>query len=241
MDNNYSQQPYQQGGQFPQQGGYDQQPYQQGGQYGQQMGYSQQPYQQGGQYGQQMGYSQQPYQQGAQYGQQTGYPQQPYRQGAQYGQQMGYPQQPYQQGAQFGQQMGYGQQGMTKNQLIQLPMLKNIKGNIVASSIIAYICAGITTIVALASGNYYSFIDVFALIGLGLGIQLTYSRTCAIILLVYSLINVVVIFALTQQFGGYLVVAAGAYATSSTMKLDKIWKEYLSTGNVFVPTNGGRF
>ncbi len=101
-----------------------------------------------------------------------------------------------------------------------------MKSEIKASAIIAYICAGVTLLVTLVSGNMFSLLDVVILLVLGLLIHLKQSRACAIILLVYSLINVVYTIISTQSFGGYLIVIAGIFAVIYTFKFDKAWKAY---------------
>ena len=120
----------------------------------------------------------------------------------------------------------YAPKVSTKKEFLDLPENKKMKSEIKASAIIAYICAGVTLLVTLVSGNMFSLLDVVILLVLGLLIHLRQSRACAIILLVYSLINVVYTIISTQSFGGYLIVIAGIFAVIYTFKLDKAWKAY---------------
>ena len=120
----------------------------------------------------------------------------------------------------------YTPKAATKKEFLKLPENKKMKSEINASAIICYICAGITLLVTLTSGNMFSLLDVVILLVLGLLIQLKQSRACAIILLVYSIINVVYTIISTQSFGGYLIVIAGIFAVIYTFKCEKEWKEY---------------
>ena len=69
-------------------------------------------------------------------------------------------------------------------------------------------------------------IDAVIILAMGLGIHLKQSRACAIILGVYAVISVIVTLVSTGKFSGYLLIAAGAYAISSTFQLKKRWEEY---------------
>lgn len=69
-------------------------------------------------------------------------------------------------------------------------------------------------------------IDVAILVGLGVGIHLKQSKVCAIILLVYAVVNAVLVTMQSGTFGGWLPLIAGIYAVIYTLKLDKAWKAY---------------
>lgn len=115
----------------------------------------------------------------------------------------------------------------TKQEFLNLPENKKMKGEIKGAAIVAYICAGITAAVMVAyAGNYSAIIDVLLLIGLGLGIHLKQSRACAVALCVVGVINVVVGVATTGSPSGYLVLIAGILAIIYTFKLEKAWQQY---------------
>ncbi len=114
----------------------------------------------------------------------------------------------------------------TKAEFVALPENQPLKKQLSTSGILCYICAGITLLVSLIGGNTWGILDVVILLVLGLFIHLKQSRVCAIILLVYSIFNVVYTLIATGRFGGYLIVIAGVYAVISAFKLDKAWKAY---------------
>ena len=120
----------------------------------------------------------------------------------------------------------YAPKAATKKEFLDLPENSKMKKEINSSAIISYICAGITLLVAIVAKSPLSFVDVVILVVLGLLIHLKQSRACAIILLIYAIINVIVTVVTTQSFGGYLIVIAGIFAVIYTFKLDKAWKEY---------------
>ena len=150
-----------------------------------------------------------------------------------------YQQQPYQQ--QY-QQQSYQQQGFnqpigqsdepvaprarTKSEFFKTDGSK-YANSCIGSAVMCYISAAITLIVlVLIMKNPVSLIDVGILVGLGLGIQLKQNIPCAIILLVYAIINVLITMAALGKFGGWLVLLAGIFGTINTVKAQNAWKEY---------------
>ena len=116
----------------------------------------------------------------------------------------------------------------TLKEFLDLPENAPNKKLLKTSGILCYICAGLTLLVGLVSGNYLSVIDFLILLVLGLFIHLKQSKVCAILLAVYAVINVIIGFIAFQKFQGWLIILAGIYAVSSAFKLDKAWKEYQS-------------
>lgn len=115
----------------------------------------------------------------------------------------------------------------TKQEFLNLPENEKYYKSCRTSAIICYICAGATFILAvLVMGSAASLLDVGILIGLGLGIHLKQSKVCAIILLIYSIINIIYMLAAAGTFGGWLVLIAGISAVASTVNADKAWKQY---------------
>lgn len=98
------------------------------------------------------------------------------------------------------------------------------------SSGMCFVCAGMTLVIMVfIMHNWLSIIDVGLLIGLGLGIHLKQSSTCAVILLVYGIINWLInLIATGNYFGGVLVLLAGIFGVIKTTKANSAWVEYQS-------------
>ena len=114
----------------------------------------------------------------------------------------------------------------TKKEFIDLPENAATKKMLKTSGILCYVCAGFTLLAAFVTKNPYMFLDVVILLVLGLFIHLKQSKACAIILLLYSIFNVVYLLITTGKFQGYLILIAAIYAVTSAFKLDKAWKAY---------------
>ena len=115
----------------------------------------------------------------------------------------------------------------TKQEFLNLPENKKLKNSCRTAAIISYICAGVTLlVVVILSKSYFSILDVGIMVGLGIGIQLKQSRVCAIILLVYAVINMIISIAVSGSLGGWLVLAAGIVGVLSTNNAEKQWKLY---------------
>ena len=120
----------------------------------------------------------------------------------------------------------YAPKVATKKEFIDLPENAPNKKMLKTSGILCYICAGLTLILGLATGNYLSIVDFLILLVLGIFIHLKQSRTAAILLAVYAVINVIIGLIAFHKFQGWLIILAGIYAVSSAFRLDKAWKEY---------------
>ena len=123
---------------------------------------------------------------------------------------------------------GYGmpQRAATREAFLELPENAKMKKEIRSSAIVCYICAGITLLTVLLSGNLFTLIDVAILAGLGIAIQTTAKKLWAILLTVYGAINVIVTVALSGSLGGWLPLVAGIIAIVYIGKLDKAWDAY---------------
>ena len=71
-------------------------------------------------------------------------------------------------------------------------------------------------------------LDAFLLLGLALGIHIGKSRACAVIVLVYSILNCLYALISTGKMSGYLIIIAGIYATIYTFKARKEYKDYIN-------------
>lgn len=121
---------------------------------------------------------------------------------------------------------------MTKSQFFKLPGMRPARGTLIGAACIIYACAGLSLINALTS-NIFVLLDVFILLGLGLGMHLGRSRACAFVLLGYSIINCIYVIILNHVPGGWLIILGAAFACSATCKLQSAYKNYIQTG--FVP------
>lgn len=126
---------------------------------------------------------------------------------------------------------GYGQpaapaKAATKKEFMKLPENKRIRSELTAAAIITFVCAAINVILGAVSGNWTILIDVAIMVGLGLGLMLAHSRACAVVLLIYGVLNVVLGMIQTGTPSGYLILIAGVLAVIYAFKAEKLWKQY---------------
>ena len=127
--------------------------------------------------------------------------------------------------------VGYTPRVTTRQEFLKLPENRQLHSQIRTAAIICYACAGITLALGLAMDLFpFVLIDVAILVGMGLGIHLAQSRACAIILLCYSLFNLIIGFVESGKPNGVLLVLAGVMAVIYTFKAEKAWKEYRQGG-----------
>jgi len=100
-------------------------------------------------------------------------------------------------------------------------MRKNIRG----SAILCYISAAVTAVFAILFSPTM-LLDTIIVLVMGLLIHLKQSRVCAVILLVYSLINCVVMLLSTGRITGWLIILAGVFAVIYTFQLEKAYREF---------------
>lgn len=72
-----------------------------------------------------------------------------------------------------------------------------------------------------------SAVDAILVLGLALGIHIGKSRACAVIILVYSILNCLYSVVTTGRLGGYLIIIAGIYATIYTFKARREYKAFI--------------
>ena len=121
-------------------------------------------------------------------------------------------------------------QGMSKH--YHSPLCKKYRGNIIASSVIIYICVGINLLLIAFLHTYTSLIDVAIMLGLGLAIHLAQSRVCSILLCVYGVINTIYVFLSSGTFGGWLILVAAIYAIVATFQYQSVWNKYSKSGQI---------
>ena len=123
-------------------------------------------------------------------------------------------------------------QGMNKHDFYHSPLCKKYRGNIIASSVIIYICVGINLLLIAFLQNYTSLIDAAIMLGLGLAIHLAQSRVCSILLCVYGVINTIFVFLSSGKFGGWLILVAAIYAIVATFQYQSAWNKYSKSGQI---------
>lgn len=123
-------------------------------------------------------------------------------------------------------------QGMSKHDFYHSPLCKKYRGNIIASSVIIYICVGINLLLIAFLHNYTSLIDAAIMLGLGLAIHLAQSRVCSILLCVYGVINTIFVFLSSGEFGGWLILVAAIYAIVATFQYQSAWNKYSKSGQI---------
>lgn len=143
-------------------------------------------------------------------------------------------QQAYQQGQPYGQPYG-SNQPLSKKEFLNHPNLSKVKGNISYSSFTLYVCAAISLIVNLFAGNLFIFVDVLLVVGLSLGVQLAQSRVCAILIFIYSFINMIYMKINTGYNVGRLIMIAAVYALIATFQFQSAWKKYKRNGTLPTP------
>ncbi|MCQ2516269.1 MAG: hypothetical protein MJ094_05345 [Saccharofermentans sp.] len=120
--------------------------------------------------------------------------------------------------------------GLSFKAFVKHPLNSKLKSDIGSCGICLYVCAACTLVVGLILQTYASIIDVVVLVALGLGIQLAYSRVCAILTAAYAALNVVVSIIVNGRTGGILLVIAAIYAIQGIFSARKVYKKYQETG-----------
>lgn len=110
--------------------------------------------------------------------------------------------------------MNFGTTRMTKEEFNQCANIKTIIKNITIAAIITYVIGAISLITnVILGGNIFGLLDVIIVIGLGVGVHVAKSRACAVVLLVYSVFNMIYMLLLAGMPGGWLILVCGIYAT----------------------------
>lgn len=118
---------------------------------------------------------------------------------------------------------------LSKKEFFKHPNLKKVAVKIRSSAIGLYFCAAISLIVLLLTDNFTSLLDVGIVLGLGLGVHLAQSRVCAILVCIYSVINMLVLTFSSGTLGGWLILLASISAVLGTFSFQNAWAEYKRT------------
>lgn len=117
---------------------------------------------------------------------------------------------------------------VTKKEYIAKYAPANLKKNIRSAAIVCYVCVGISAVASLfLLDSPWMLIDVAIYLGLALGMHLGNSKLCAILLLIFSVIEC--IFSMIQ-FGspsGWWLIIAAISAISTFNKLGKEYNKFL--------------
>ena len=124
-------------------------------------------------------------------------------------------------------------ENVTKKEFFAKYASKESKDNIKSAAIFSYICAAISVALGLYTHNYSMMFDVVLVIGFGLGIQFARSRVCAVLMLVYSILNVIyMVMSIGRIAGWWLIILIGIYAVKGTFNLNKEYKRFLKDGTI---------
>ena len=117
----------------------------------------------------------------------------------------------------------------------QFPEIKKIGSEINVCAIVSYIVAGLSLVLGLVVGNYGIILDVLIVAGMGLWLQLGYSRAAAIILLVYAALNCIITTISTGSFSGYLILILGIFSVIYTFKGASEFKKFKQNPAGYTP------
>lgn len=121
---------------------------------------------------------------------------------------------------------GY-QPPLTRKEFFAMYASDKVRKGIRSSAILCYVCAVLTVLYGwLTTGTLYSLLDAAVIVLLGVLIHVIRSRAAAVILLVYSSINLIYTWVNTGSPGGWLMVVGGIAAVSATFSLNKEYKAY---------------
>ena len=95
-------------------------------------------------------------------------------------------------------------------------------------SIILYVFAVINLLVAVIGGTLP--LDAIILAALGYWYQRTYSNKCAIVLLAYAILSVILSLVMYGQLSGWLIVVLAVVVFTTTQKAQKAYDEYQKSG-----------
>ena len=99
-----------------------------------------------------------------------------------------------------------------------------------SASIILYVFAAINLVFALISGTLP--LDAIILAGLGYWYSRTYSNKCAIALLAYAVLSMVLSLVYNGELSGWLILILGLLVFSRTQKAQKAFDEYQRNGQI---------
>lgn len=121
---------------------------------------------------------------------------------------------------------------LTKREFCGLNELDACRNKIFPAIIILYFqCAMLLISVVFLSMSLWGLLEVAFITALTFGIQFKFSRACAVVLCVYSVLRILISL-LLGYWGGWLLFLAGIFAVAGTFKFDKLWNYYQATGMI---------
>lgn len=118
-------------------------------------------------------------------------------------------------------------QSVTKKEFIAKYAPQNLKKNIKTAAIVCYICVAISAVAALVLlDNPLMLIDVVVYLALTLGMHLGNSKICAILLLIFSVVECIISIVSFGTPAGWWLIIAAASAVSTFRKLDKEYNNF---------------
>ena len=114
---------------------------------------------------------------------------------------------------------------ISRKEFIDQYIEPSLRKNIASIAILCYVCAGLTFVVSCLS-NPIGIIDALILTGLALGMHLAKSRICAILILIFSIIEVLL--ALVSGSFPFWWLLAGISAVTTFSKIEKQYKQFLN-------------
>lgn len=119
-------------------------------------------------------------------------------------------------------------QSVSKKEFIAKYAPQALKKNIKTAAIVCYICVGISAVAALVLlDNPLMLIDVVVYLALALGMHLGNSKICAILLLIFSVVECIISIVSFGTPSGWWLIIAAASAVSTFRKLDKEYNNFL--------------
>ncbi|MCR5593170.1 MAG: hypothetical protein K6F79_05425 [Saccharofermentans sp.] len=124
---------------------------------------------------------------------------------------------------------------MTRNEYLKTPEQSVNRKNILSCAICGYVVAGISLVINLFFlGNYMGIIDSIFIVVMALLIQLLQSRVAAILLAVYSIVNMIMTSIQMGRLGGWWIAIIGGYSVYYTFKFQKAWKEFKNSNSAYL-------
>ena len=116
---------------------------------------------------------------------------------------------------------------MTRREFFKSKEMKKLRDSINVSAYLGYAIA--IAGVILNYVNYKTFntlLDAAIIVGACLCIQLLQSRAAAIVLAVYSLVNLALVYVQSGKPGGYTVIVIAVFAIIATFRFQSAWQKY---------------
>ena len=116
---------------------------------------------------------------------------------------------------------------MTRNEFLKTPKMKKTRATINGCAFCGYAIALVGVILNYVYyKTFNTILDAVIIVAACLCIQLLQSRIAAIVLAVYSAVNVVLVYIQNGKPGGYIVVALAVFAIIATFRFQNAWQKY---------------